>query len=123
MTMIFMGDFTVMCNNTPSTYNPQQAAEEMESVAKFAAHCLQNRTPLQPEFLGKCVQLLRDADDWLALHQTPFDLPPRETLLEAAETDEQLSPELMVEVLEYTVIEVLQISKLLELRGARLHGR
>lgn len=123
MTMIFMGEFALMHFNTDPKYNPVQAAEEMETVAKFAAQCLKNKVALEPMFVGKCLEQLRDADDWLARHVTSFDLPPRETVIEAAENQEPIPEDLLIEVLERTVIEVLQINKLLELRGERLRGR
>jgi hypothetical protein len=100
-------------------FDPIGASQAMLEMADFAEHCVSRAARPTGEFFREAIDELRAAQTWLEVQMTPFELPRRESLLEAADEGYQLAVDVVIDTLRETAIEVVQIQKLVELRSSR----
>ncbi len=100
-------------------FDPIVASRVMIDMADFAEDCVSRAARPHVEFLREALDELRAAQLWLTVHMTPFEVPRRESLLEAADEGFQPAVDVVIETLRETAMEVVQIQKLVELRRLR----
>jgi hypothetical protein len=100
-------------------FDPIVSSRAMLEMADFAEHCVSRAAKPHLEFFREAIDELRAAQTWLELQMTPFEVPRRESLLQAADEGYHVDVDVVIDTLRETAVEVVQIQKLLELRHSR----
>jgi hypothetical protein len=100
-------------------FDPIGASRALLDMADFAEHCVSRAANPTVEFFREAIDELRAAQSWLDGQSTPFELPRRDSLLEAADEGYQPAVDIVIDTLRETALEVVQIHEMLELRHSR----